>query len=134
MIGAEYKTGSWSNVTLNGVNAGLQNDQNFSLGAQLTPNINSINSFLAVIDYRVGFNYDKTYINFNGTDITQYGATFGFGIPIPNTSRTDFYKVNFALEVGRRGTLENNLIRENYFNFHLGFTLNNKWFQKFKFD
>jgi len=134
MIGAEYKIGSWSNVTINGANAGLQNDQNFSFGAQLTPDINSINSYLAVVDYRIGFNYDKTYINYGGVNITQYGATVGLGIPIPNTSRTDFYKVNLAIEVGRRGTLENNLIRENYFNFHLGFTLNDKWFQKFKFD
>jgi len=134
MIGAEYKTGAWQNLSIDGTNAGLQTDQNFSIGAQLTPNINSINSYLAVVDYRFGFNYDKTYININGTNITQYGGTFGVGLPIPNSSRTSFYKVNLALEVGRRGTLENNLVRENYFNIHLGFTLNDKWFQKFKFD
>jgi hypothetical protein len=134
VLGAEYKTGSWSDVTINGTNAGLQNSQSFIVGAQLTPNINSIGSYLAVVDYRLGFNYDKTYININGTDITQYGASLGLGIPIPNTSRTSFYKINFAAEVGRRGTLENNLVRETYFNFRLGFTINDKWFQKFKFD
>jgi len=134
MVGAEYKMGSWSDVTINGTNAGLQNSQSVAVGAQLTPNINSIGSYLAVVDYRLGFNYDKTYININGTDITQYGASFGLGIPIPNTSRTSFYKINFAAEVGRRGTLENNLVRETFFNFRLGFTINDKWFQKFKFD
>ncbi len=134
MVGAEYKMGSWSDVTINGTNAGLQNSQSFAVGAQITPNINSIGSYLAVVDYRLGFNYDKTYINVSGNDITQYSGTFGLGIPIPNTSRTSFYKINFAAEVGRRGTLQNNLVRETFFNFRLGFTINDKWFQKFKFD
>jgi hypothetical protein len=134
MLGAEYKMGSWSNVTINGSNAGLQNSQSFTVGGQITPNINSIGSYLAVVDYRFGFNYDKTYINVNGTDITQYAATVGLGLPIPNTSRTSFYKVNLAAEVGRRGTLQNNLVRETFINFKIGFTINDKWFQKFKFD
>ncbi len=134
MVGAEFKTGTWSDLTINGVNAGLQNNQSFIVGAQITPNINAISSYLAVLDYRIGFNYDKTYINASGVDIKQYGATIGLGIPIPNTSRTSFYKINFAAEFGKRGTLQNNLVNESYINFHLGFTINDKWFQKFKFD
>jgi hypothetical protein len=134
MIGADFKIGSWSDLTINGVNAGLQNNQSFAIGGQITPNINAINSYLSVVDYRLGFNYDKTYINANGTDIKQYGATIGLGIPIPNTSRTSFYKINFAAEIGKRGTLESNLVNETFFNFHLGFTINDKWFQKFRFD
>ncbi|OCX50304.1 hypothetical protein BEL04_23645 [Mucilaginibacter sp. PPCGB 2223] len=134
MIGAEYKMASWSDVTINGTNAGLQNSQTFALGGQITPNINSIGSYWAVVDYRFGVNYDKTYINVNGTDITQYGASIGLGMPIPNSSRTSFYKINFTVEAGQRGSLQNNLVRETFFNFRLGFTINDKWFQKFKFD
>jgi len=134
MIGAEYKMASRSDVTINGTNAGLQNSQEFAFGGQITPNINSIGSYWAVVDYRFGVNYNKTYINVNGTDITQYGASFGLGLPIPNTSRTSFYKVNLTVEAGQRGSLQNNLVRETFFNFRLGFTINDRWFQKFKFD
>jgi hypothetical protein len=134
MIGADYKTGQWSDLSISGVNAGLQNNQSFAIGGQITPNIDALSNYWAVVDYRMGFNYDKTYIDVNGTNIKQYGASFGLGLPIPNERRTSFYKVNIAAEVGRRGTLDNSLVQETYFNLHLGFTINDKWFQKYKFD
>lgn len=134
LIGADFKIGQWSNLNINGVNAGLQNNQSFAIGGQITPNINSLSSYWAVVDYRLGFNYDNTYINVNNTNIKQYALTFGLGLPIPNTSRTNYYKVNFSAELGRRGSLNNSLVQENYINLHLGFTINEKWFQKYKFD
>lgn len=134
MIGADFKTGQWSNLSILGVNAGLQNSQSFAIGGQITPNIDAINNYLAWVDYRFGLKYDKTYINTNGTDIKQYAATFGFGLPISSERRTSIYKVNISAEVGRRGTLDNGLVRETYYNLHLGFTINDKWFQKYKFD
>jgi len=134
MIGADYRIGQWSDLSVLGVNSGLQNSQSFALGGQITPNIDAISSYLAVCDYRFGIKYDKTYINTNSTDIKQYAATFGLGLPIPNERRTSYYKVNISAEIGRRGTLENNLVRENYYNIHIGFTINDKWFQKYKFD
>jgi hypothetical protein len=40
-----------------------------------------------------------------------------------------------ALKVGQRGTLDAGLIRENYVNFTLGFSLNdNSWFYKRVFE
>jgi hypothetical protein len=57
----------------------------------------------------------------------------GLGLPLaPNN--LSFYKINFAVEFGKQGTLENGLIKENYINIHLAFTLNDKWFQRFKFQ
>jgi hypothetical protein len=35
-----------------------------------------------------------------------------------------------SAELGQRGTEKNNLVRDRYLNLHLGFTLNDKWFQK----
>ncbi|RKR81506.1 hypothetical protein BDD43_1653 [Mucilaginibacter gracilis] len=134
MIGADYKIGQWSDLSIGGVNSGLKNSQSFALGGEIIPNIDAISNYLSVVDYRFGLKYDKTYINVNGTDIKQYAATFGLGLPIPNERRTSYYKVNIAAEVGRRGTLENSLVRETYFNLHIGFTINDKWFQKYKFD
>lgn len=134
MIGADFKTGQWSNLSILGVNAGLQNNQSFAIGGQITPNVDAISNYLAWVDYRFGLKYDKTYINTNGTDIKQYAATVGFGLPISTERRSSFYKINISAEVGRRGTLDNSLVRETYYNFHIGFTINDKWFQKYKFD
>jgi hypothetical protein len=141
LIGAEYSTGNWAQLSIGGVNQGLQNSQTYNLGGQFTPNINALNNYWATVDYKLGFIYDKTYIDVNGannntaTNIRDYALTFGFGLPLrPNDSRTSFYKINFAAEIGQRGTLNNGLVKENYVNLHLSFTLNDRWFQKYKLD
>lgn len=136
LIGADFTMGQWSKFSIDGQNGGLNNSMSAAIGAQIIPNINSINSYLDLIDYRVGLRYDKTYITVSGTDIKQYAATFGLGLPLisDRSGRITFSKVNFSTEIGKRGTLTNNLVKENFINFSLGFTLNDKWFQKYKFD
>lgn len=134
IVGADFKMGQWSNLKINGVNAGLQDNTSFAIGGQITPNINSLSSYWAIVDYRLGFNYDNSYVVANGVNIKQYAATIGFGLPIPNQTRTNFYKVNIAAEFGQRGTLDKSLVKESFFNIHLGFVINEKWFQKYKFD
>jgi hypothetical protein len=133
LIGADYSRGNWSALTIAGVNQGLQNSESYSIGGQITPNNNALHSYLALIDYRLGARYDKTYINVSNTNIKQYALTFGFGLPLPRNDRA-FYKINLAGEYGQRGTLSNNLIKENYITIHIGFTLNDSWFAKYKFD
>lgn len=135
MIGADFTTGNWSDLTIAGVNAGLQNSKMINIGGSIIPNSNALNSYLALLDYRFGFIYEDTYLNVNNVDIKRYAVTFGFGIPLPHDrASTAFYKVNFSAEVGKRGTLEGGLVQENYVNFHLGFTLNDRWFQRLKFE
>jgi len=135
LIGAEYTTGNWSDLSIAGVNQGLQNSQTFNIGGSIVPNPNALSNYLALVEYRLGFIYENTYLNIDNVNIKKYAATFGFGIPLPH-DRTSlaFYKVNFSAEVGKRGSLQNGLIQENYVNLHLAFTLNDKWFQRYKFD
>jgi len=133
LVGADYTMGDWSKLSIAGVNQGLQNSRTLNVGGQFTPNINSLGSYFASVDYRLGMIVDQTYMNVNNTSIKRVAATVGLGLPLrPNNS--SFYKINFAAEIGRRGTLVNSLVRENYVNLHLSFTLNDRWFQKYKFD
>jgi hypothetical protein len=135
MVGADYTMGKWSDLTIAGVNQGLQDSKMFNIGGQITPNINALSNFWALMDYRLGALYEQTYINTGNVNIKRYAATFGLGIPLPHDRASlAFYKINFSAEVGKRGTLTNGLIQENYVNFHLGFTLNDKWFQRYKFE
>ena len=135
LIGADVRLGNWEDYREGNKNPGLQNAYGFSVGGQITPDINSVGSYLKVVDYRLGFSYDKTNLKINNTDIKQMAVTFGFGFPLAaSPTRTTFYKINVAAELGQRGTLSNNLVRERYVNFHLGFTLNDQWFRRYKFD
>jgi len=139
VIGADYTTGKWSDLTIAGVNQNLQDSKKFNVGGQITPNVNSLNNYLALMDYRLGFIYEETYINVNTTagnvNIKRYAGTFGIGLPLPHDRASSaFYKVNFSAEIGKEGTLTNGLVKQNYMNFHLSFTLNDKWFQRYKYD
>lgn len=140
LVGVDYSMGNWSALTIDGVNAGMVNSRTLNVGGQITPNANSINSYWQTIDYRAGLILDQTYFNVNNvtgagqTPIKSYAFTFGFGLPLRGVNGTSFYKINLAAEVGRRGTLAGGLVRENYFKIRLGFTLNDRWFQRYKFD
>jgi len=142
LVGMDYTTGKWSNLAIGGVNQGLLDSKTYNIGGQYTPNINAINSYWSTVDYRFGMMYDQSFLNVpnpNGTgntNIKAYALTFGLGMPLKHvfTASHSAYKINLAVELGQRGTLSNGLVKENYVNFHLGFLLNDKWFQRFKFD
>jgi len=135
LIGADFRMSKWSATSINNVNQGLQDSWGASLGGQWTPDAFSYNSYLKRVDYRIGVNYDKTYIKIGNQDIKQMGASLGFGFPLPTANGgTAFYKINFTTELGQRGTINNNLVKEQYINFHLGFTLNDTWFRKYRVD
>jgi len=133
LVGADYTMSKWSGLTIGGVNQGLTDSRTFNVGGQYTPNLQTLRNYLASVDYRLGAIYDETYMVVNNTRIKSYAVTAGLGMPLrPNNG--SFYKINISAEVGRRGSLVNGLVRENYVNLRLGFTLNDRWFQKYKFD
>ena len=133
LIGADYSMGNWSKAVIPGETSVLQNSQSFNIGGQITPNNNSLHSYLALVDYRLGARYEKTNIRVSNTDIKEYALSFGLGLPLPRNGGA-FYKINLAGEYGQRGTLNNNLIKENFITIHVGFTLNDTWFNRYKFD
>jgi hypothetical protein len=139
LVGADYSTARWSDLSIGGVNQGMANSSTLNVGGQITPNMNALGNYWATVDYRFGFIHDQTYVNVPNptgggfTQIKSNSLTFGFGMPLrPNN--LSFYKVNLSAEVGQRGSLSNGLVKENFINIHLGFTLNDKWFQRYKFD
>ncbi|RZL49672.1 MAG: hypothetical protein EOP00_06635 [Pedobacter sp.] len=135
LIGADYRMGKWSDLTIDNVNQGLQDTYGFSVGGQFTPDFTSINGYFKRVDYRLGFSYDKSYIQMSNQDIKQTAITFGLGLPLSSFSRGTIYKLNLTTELGKRGTMDNGLLQEKYINIHLGFTLNDSsWFRRFKFD
>ncbi len=139
LVGADYSVGNWSQLSIDGVNQGMANSRTLNIGGQYTPYMNSINNYLATVDYRLGIMLENTYYNVpnpsggGNTNITSKAVTLGVGLPLRGTL-TSFYKINLTAELGQRGSLNNGLVKENFVNFRLGFTLNDKWFQRYKFD
>ena len=135
LIGADYRMGKWSNLTIDNVNQGLQDTYGVSVGGQYTPDVNAINGYFKRVDYRLGFSHDKTYIQVNNQDIKQTAITLGLGLPLSSINRGSIYKMNLTAELGKRGTISNGLLQEKFVNLHLAFTLNDgTWFRRFRFD
>ncbi len=111
-----------------------QNNYNYiksslvSLGGFYIPKFNSITSYWNRVTYRAGFSYKKLGLMVNETEIDDYGMSFGISLPMG----LRISNVNLGFELGQRGETSGNLIKENYYNFRLSLSLNDKWFRKQK--
>jgi hypothetical protein len=117
-----------------------ENSNRFSLGGFYLPKANSISSYWERVTYRAGLKFEKIGLAIDGsgagenfTSIDDFGMSFGLGLPLRQLST-----VNLGFEYGKRGTISNNLIEENYFNFRLSLSLTasgtQSWFRKRKID
>ncbi|MCF8339273.1 MAG: hypothetical protein K9I74_14985, partial [Bacteroidales bacterium] len=61
---------------------------------------------------------------------SEFGISFGVGLPIKNSQSS----INLGVEIGQRGTTDNNLIEENYVKFTLGLAIFERWFLQRKYQ
>lgn len=118
-------------VSTNSSNFSYGNSNKMLLGGYYLPNINAISNYFQRITYRAGVRLEDTGIlvsnndaNNNFTSINDFGISFGLGLPLKQMS-----SLNVSLEYGQRGTTDNNLIKENYFNVGLSLSLTASGFQ-----
>ena len=129
-VGADISLGQWSNLEVFGKNQNLKNSMNIAVGGMIIPNHNAVGNYFKLLEYRAGLNYYNSYIDIGGQEINQISATFGMGLPLPKTAS----KINLALEVGKRGTMNNGLIEEDFVSIHAGFNFCDRWFVRRKYD
>lgn len=133
-IGAEttfLKTGEFSNELFsNGTS--YEDAFSFSIGGFYIPQYNSFRGYLKRVVYRAGYRTEETGLNINGESIKEFGISFGIGIPVGDGRL--FSNANLGFEIGQRGTKNSNLIQENFINLQVSLSLNDRWFQKRKYD
>ena len=132
-VGAEYtleNTSRFFNPLYSSLTIKYEDASNISLGGFYIPQYNSYTSYLKRVVYRAGIHYEKSGLNINNESINEFGISFGLGLPVGDV----FSNANLGFEIGKRGTTNNNLIQENFVNFQLSLSLNDRWFQKRKYD
>ncbi len=130
-IESQYeKTSDFSNALYSNTETEYVDALTFSVGGFYIPDYNSFNSYFKRVVYRAGLNYGNTGLSIKNESIKEFGISFGMGLPIG----TFFSNANLGVAFGKRGTLNENLIRENFVNFQLSLSLNDRWFQKRKYD
>ncbi|MFD0863688.1 hypothetical protein ACFQ1M_15850 [Sungkyunkwania multivorans] len=132
-VGAEFtsiKTGDFQDRFFVPSNNVIYEDASrLSLGGFYIPKYNSFSSYWQRVVYRAGLRFEGTGINVRGEAVNDFGMSFGVGLPMRN-----FSNVNLGFEFGKRGTTNSGLVKENYVNFRLSLSLNDKWFQKRKYN
>jgi hypothetical protein len=132
VIGAEVTiqdAGRLNNIYNTRANVNHKKNERFSVGGFFTPSTKQFASYFKKITYRGGFVYEKTGLIINSEEIEDLGMTLGFGLPISGS----LSNVNLGFQFGKKGTISNNLVQENYLMVNIGFSLNDKWFVKSKY-
>lgn len=129
MIGADFEWQKWKDFEAFGEQDSLNNSWRVTLGGQFTPKHTTISSLFRRMTYRAGIRYEQSYLEFYDQNINEFGISFGVGFPFRN-SKTG---IDIAMEMGRIGTTKKNLIQENFFNFAVGISIQEHWFQKRKY-
>lgn len=133
-IGAEYtllKTSEFSNRVFNIDNTTFVDATTISIGGFYIPQYNSFNKYFKRVVYRAGVRFEETGLKINNESINEFGISFGIGLPV---GRYFFSDANIGVEIGKRGTTNQNLVEENFINFQISLSLNDIWFVKRKYD
>ncbi len=132
-VGLEYEfqnTSAFSNPLFENASVTYENASRVSLGGFYIPKYNAFNGYLKRLVYRAGLRIEETGLNIETESINEFGISFGVGIPVGEFGSN----ANIGFEIGQRGTTSNNLIQENFINLQFSLSLNDRWFQKRKYD
>ena len=104
--------------------------QSFRAGFEIVPNRNDIRYYLRRCAYRAGVYYDQSYYQLDGNDVNAVGITLGVTLPVFR-----FYNgISLGVDMGQRGSRKDNMIRERYAMFVIGFNIHDIWFQKPRYN
>ena len=99
-------------------------------GLEIIPNPNEIRYYHKLIAYRAGVYVTRENYVVNGSPVISRGITLGATLPVYRW----YNGITLGVELGQRGTLRNDLIRETYVGFNLGVNLFDIWFQKYRYE
>ena len=133
----DYSRADWRNCGLD-VSRGFTASKAFAasvseayrVGFEIVPNRNDIRYYMNHVAYRAGAYHKKDYYMLNGKPVTSTGLTFGVTLPIVN----GYNGLTLGVDLGQRGSLSGDMVRERYINFSVGFNLFDIWFRKYQYD
>ena len=129
-VGLDLNYQDWSNYKSFGASDSLAEGLKLSLGANKIPDFKSLKYFNRA-EYRAGAFYRDGSLSIRNTSINEYGVTAGVGLPLRKSLQS---MINISVEFGQRGTVKDNLVKEQYGKLFIGITFNEDWFQKRKYD
>lgn len=124
----DFKKGE--NFNFLGQTLSYQDSYRYSVGGWILPNFNDFRSYFSRVIYRYGAYYEKGNLKINGSSINKFAVTAGVTLPFQKSQINRMNSIDLGVELGKRGTLDNNLIRQNFINLRIGINFADKWFAK----
>lgn len=104
--------------------------QSFRAGFEIVPNRNDIRYYMKTCSYRVGVYYDQAYYKMDGNNVNSMGITLGMTLPVFKL----YNGISIGVDLGQRASTRNNMIRERYATFNIGFNIHDIWFRKVQYQ
>jgi hypothetical protein len=128
LLAADYTQSNWKDVKFfDSVDESLADSYSVALGGEFTNDYLS-KKYFDQVNFRMGLRYTKTNLYIRETQLDDAAVSFGFGFPTKLGA-----KINLGFEIGRKGSLDNDLIQENYYLLNLNFNFTDRWFVRRKF-
>ncbi len=137
LIASDFTMEDWSSFKSFNISQNFFNSMRVALGSQFVPDMKASGkyAYFKRINYRFGLKYFQTMLELKNSRITEQAFTFGLGLPVGrNFLLRNYSMLNVGAEVGMRGSTDNGLVKENYVNVNISFSINELWFVKPKFD
>lgn len=127
--GADFQSQSWSEFSSYGTQQSLNDSWQIRTGMIHNPTVETYSTFLSRWEYRAGFRFGQSFLNYGNADFSEFGISFGVGLPLRRSLST----VNVGFEYSTRSSGNENLISENFFRFNVGVNIWERWFVRRKF-
>ena len=102
----------------------------YRAGFEIVPNRNDVRYYFRRCAYRAGVYYDQAYYKLDGNNINSIGVTLGLTLPVYKW----YNGISLGVDLGQRASTRNNMIRERYVTFNVGFNIHDIWFQKPRYN
>ena len=104
--------------------------QSFRAGFEIVPNRNDIRYYFRRCTYRAGLYYDQAYYKLDGANVNTMGVTLGITLPVFRL----YNGLTLGVDFGQKAHSRNNMIRERYAMFVIGFNIHDIWFRKVQYN
>jgi len=131
--GLEYtslNTSEFENPLYNQPSTTYEDNTVISIGGFYVPDHKSFSSYWKRVVFRAGTRFENTGLIINNQSIKEFGMSFGVGLP----AGRNFSNANIGFEIGERGTTFSGLIEEKFINLQISLSLNDRWFNKRKYN
>ena len=128
-VSADYQKQNWSDISYSGLNYRLVNSDRISGGIEYSKKVNYANGTFEKWFLQGGAFYSNSYLMIKGVQLNQKGFTVGAGF---TPLRSPQLALQANLEFGNRGTMNNNLIKENYTQATISIFYRDFWLTKVK--